>query len=363
VMLALAVRHQKAVASWQAAGLIVGFAGAVLIFTPWHTAGGLFSAGGLECLAASISYAVSYIYMDRFLARRGIGSVVLSACQLAAAAVMLAIALAVTGAATPHVTAESVAAIVVLGIVGTGFAYVLNYQIITSEGATAASTVTYLLPVVAIVLGVLVLGESITVTTLAGIALVLAGGGPDASPGETSYRFAESIFGTHPCARSLCHPGGPDGKGQARGQAQKRAANLAIGWCCYREDWGKRGPELRPSMPLPPRVGKLVVHVLGSTVGLVGQPTCLDADDSKETVDPESHQDRYDDVGPPHVDHHFSCTSCAFPYVMCLPRDQRLNTLGLDGVSSIVIVGRSRPLRARWHGLRRSVAGTHGQGE
>ncbi len=51
----------------------------------------------------------------------------------------------------------------------------LNYQIITSEGATVASTVTYLLPVVAIVLGVLVLSESITVTALAGIALVLAG--------------------------------------------------------------------------------------------------------------------------------------------------------------------------------------------
>ena len=85
VVLALAVRHQKSVTSWQAAGLIVGLAGAVLIFTPWHTAGGLFSAGGLECLAASVSYAVSYIYMDRFLARRGIGPVVLSACQLAAA--------------------------------------------------------------------------------------------------------------------------------------------------------------------------------------------------------------------------------------------------------------------------------------
>ena len=171
VVLALAVRHQKSVTSWQAAGLIVGFAGAVLIFTPWHTAGGLFSAGGLECLAAS----VSYIYMDRFLARRGIGSVLLSACQLAAAAVMLAITLAVTGAPAPHVTAGNVAAIAVLGIIGTGFAYVLNYQIITSEGATVASTVTYLLPVVAIVLGVLVLGESITVTTLAGIALVLIG--------------------------------------------------------------------------------------------------------------------------------------------------------------------------------------------
>jgi len=137
VVLALAVRHQKSVTSWQAAGLITGFAGAVLIFTPWHTAGGLLSAGGLECLAASISYAVS--------------------------------------AQTPHVTTEDVAAIAVLGIIGTGLAYVLNYQIITSEGATVASTVTYLLPVVAIVLGVLVLGETITMITLAGIALVLAG--------------------------------------------------------------------------------------------------------------------------------------------------------------------------------------------
>ena len=72
-------------------------------------------------------------------------------------------------------TAESVAAIAVLGIIGTGFAYVLNYQIITSEGATVASTVTYLLPVVAIILGVLVLDESITVTMLGGIALVLTG--------------------------------------------------------------------------------------------------------------------------------------------------------------------------------------------
>ena len=33
-------------------------------------------------------------------------------------------------------------------------------------------------------------------------------------------RSAESIFGTHACARSLCRPGGPDGKGQARGQAR-----------------------------------------------------------------------------------------------------------------------------------------------
>jgi len=175
VMLALAVRHQKRVTGWQAAGLVIGFAGAVLIFAPWRTSSELFSAGGLESLGASVSYAVSYIYMDRFLARQGIGAIVLSACQLAAAAVVLAVVLMVSGVRTPQLTTENVAAIAVLGIAGTGFAYVLNYQIITSDGATVASTVTYLLPVVAIVLGVLVLSEQITAMTLGGIALVLAG--------------------------------------------------------------------------------------------------------------------------------------------------------------------------------------------
>ena len=154
VMLALAVRHHKRVTRWQTAGLAAGFAGAALIFSPWRRASELLSRGGLECLAASVSYAVSYIYMDRFLVRRGISAIVLSACQLAAAAVILAIALGVAGVRTPHVTGQDIAAVAVLGIIGTGFAYVLNYQIITSDGAAAASMMTYLLPVVAIVLGV-----------------------------------------------------------------------------------------------------------------------------------------------------------------------------------------------------------------
>lgn len=79
VTIALADRHQKTLTRWHMAGLIVGFAGAVLIFSPWHTATGLFSPGGFECLAASISYAISYVYMDRFLARRGLSATVLSA--------------------------------------------------------------------------------------------------------------------------------------------------------------------------------------------------------------------------------------------------------------------------------------------
>ena len=174
VVVALAVRHQKTIRTRQAAGLLTGFAGAVLIFAPWRS-GGFASAGAVECLAAAASYGISYVYMDRFLVRRGIGSVTLSACQLLAAALLLAIALGFAGAPSPHWSVTTIASILVLGLIGTGAAYVLNYQIISSEGATIASTVTYLLPVVAIILGVIVLNESFTVLIAAGIVLVLIG--------------------------------------------------------------------------------------------------------------------------------------------------------------------------------------------
>ena len=84
------------------------------------------SAGGLECLAASISYAISYVYMDRFLARRGMSPITLSACQLLVAAALLAIVLGVSGAGVPQSSAASLASLVVLGVLGTGVAYVLN---------------------------------------------------------------------------------------------------------------------------------------------------------------------------------------------------------------------------------------------
>jgi drug/metabolite transporter (DMT)-like permease len=117
---------------------------------------------------------------------------VLSACQLAVAAAMLVVVLGVSGARTPHWTAEGTAALAVLGIVGTGVAYVLNYQIISSDGATVASTVTYLLPVIAIVLGVLVLHETVTALTLAGIALVLAGVALTRRPAAARHRDGDA---------------------------------------------------------------------------------------------------------------------------------------------------------------------------
>lgn len=175
VVVALVSRHERTLPLARAAGLLVGFGGAMLVFSPWQDGSGLASAGGIECLGAAASYGVSFVYMDKFLARRGISPVALSGCQLLTASGFLAVALGAAGAPGPRLDATVAISIAILGMLGTGIAYVLNYQIITSAGATSASTVTYLLPVVAIILGVAVLGEHVGVLTLAGIALILAG--------------------------------------------------------------------------------------------------------------------------------------------------------------------------------------------
>lgn len=72
---------------------------------------------------------------------------------------------------------DVVVSVLALGTLGTGVAYSLNYRLIRNEGATTASTVTYLLPIVAVTLGAAVLGETITWNLLAGTAIVLLGVG------------------------------------------------------------------------------------------------------------------------------------------------------------------------------------------
>ncbi len=68
-----------------------------------------------------------------------------------------------------------VLAILVLGILGTGVAYVINYTLIATEGPTAAGVVTYLVPAVAVALGVAFLSEPIGPNLLTGAVLILLG--------------------------------------------------------------------------------------------------------------------------------------------------------------------------------------------
>jgi hypothetical protein len=68
-----------------------------------------------------------------------------------------------------------------------------------------------------------------------------------------------------------------------------------------------------PALPWITVLVVQVVQVLGSTVGLAAKPTCVEADQGSEAVDPEKKQDHYDDVHPPHADHHFSVSVFACP--------------------------------------------------
>ncbi|MFR9731469.1 DMT family transporter [Saccharopolyspora sp. MS10] len=157
------------------AGLGLGFAGALLISAPWH--GAAAGLGVLACLGAAASYGVAYVHIGRNLAGRpgAPAPLALAAMQLTAATGIAALALPLDGLPAVRFAPLPLLAVAVLGVFGTGVGFALNYRLIADEGPTAASTVTYLMPVVSVLLGTLVLDERLGWRVLLGMALVLAG--------------------------------------------------------------------------------------------------------------------------------------------------------------------------------------------
>ena len=171
----LAARTERQVTTVRVIGLLVGFAGALVILAPWNAPSPGAIGGALACLGAAASYGLSYVYMGRRLAGRGLSPLVLSAAQLTAATGLLLLVTPAAGLQPIQLTPAVLAAITILGALGTGTAYVLNYRLITDEGPTATSTVTYLLPVVAVVLGIVFLSEPAAAHLLIGTGIVLVG--------------------------------------------------------------------------------------------------------------------------------------------------------------------------------------------
>ena len=127
------------------------------------------------CLAATACHGIAFVWLRRFSVGRGVDAVTVAACQVGVAA-LVALALAPLTATGPvRLTVPVALAVLVLGAVGTGMAYVWNAAVVAGWGAANASTITYLTPLVGVTLGVIVLVEVITWNQPVGAVLVVAG--------------------------------------------------------------------------------------------------------------------------------------------------------------------------------------------
>lgn len=176
VLAALAVLPEERLTRTRALGLVLGMAGVVVVLAPWRQ--GLSTSsllGEVACLGAAASYGVGFVYTKRLLSGRGLTAAALATGQLVAATVILGLLAPLVATGPVRLGPAVVAAVVTLGAVNTGFAYLLYHFLVEESGATGASAVTYLVPVVAVTLGVVARGESLTWTLLAGGAVVIVG--------------------------------------------------------------------------------------------------------------------------------------------------------------------------------------------
>ncbi|MHB8682215.1 MAG: DMT family transporter [Acidimicrobiales bacterium] len=157
-------------------GLGVGFAGVLVVLGVWS--GGLSGSsieGHLLCIGAAASYGVGIPYSQRFLLGRGDQPLSLATGQLVMGSIQLAVvSLALTGA--PHsLPARVVVSVLLLGVLGTGIAFVVSYSLTRDVGATVSSTVTYLIPVFSTAAGVVILGEHLRWNEPVGAVVILVG--------------------------------------------------------------------------------------------------------------------------------------------------------------------------------------------
>jgi drug/metabolite transporter (DMT)-like permease len=156
-------------------GLITGFVGvAILVGLDVADLGSASATGEIALIGATISYAIGNVYAKRYV--HGLRPMIPAVMQVF-------FALVITGAlafATEHPlsvawTPEALMAIVWLGLLGSGVAYLAYFRTLQRWGATRTSLVAYLLPIWGIGLGALVLSEPITPNMLVGAGLIIGG--------------------------------------------------------------------------------------------------------------------------------------------------------------------------------------------
>jgi len=155
-------------------GVLIGLAGVVILVLPDVTAKGFGSsvAGAVAVVVAAISYAFSALYQRKKL--RGASVYEVSVGQLALTT-LLAIPIAAPSLPSWHFALPSTAAVVALGVGGSGLAYLLYYYINNSLGSVRATGVTILVPMTAVLWGVVLLGETLSLPIVIGMVVILAG--------------------------------------------------------------------------------------------------------------------------------------------------------------------------------------------
>ena len=156
-------------------GLVVGFVGvAILVGLDITDLGSADAVGELALLGATISYAIGAVYARAHI--HGLRPMIPALFQVFFGLVVVSILAVVMEHPFAAVPApEALFAIVWLGLLGSGLAYLCFFRILQRWGATRTSLVAYLLPVFGIALGALVLKEPIAPSTLLGTVLVIGG--------------------------------------------------------------------------------------------------------------------------------------------------------------------------------------------
>lgn len=154
------------------AGILIGIVGVGLIFGVDLGDGGSALGGGLMVLGATVGYAIGGFMIKRsFSALDAIG--VVTVTMTLSALMTLPVAVATAPEAVPG--GGTIAAMVALGVGGTGIAFAIFYTLIAQLGPAKASLVAYIAPGFAVVYGVTLRGEELTVATIAGLVLIVGG--------------------------------------------------------------------------------------------------------------------------------------------------------------------------------------------
>jgi drug/metabolite transporter (DMT)-like permease len=171
VLLALRFDPSERVSGARLIGLCIGFVGVAALLGLNVGGDALGVLGGTMVLGAALCYAASALMVKRLGSLAPIGGTSIS---LGVATLVLA-PFALLNAPTALPSGPVLASLIALGVVCTALAYVIYFSLIVAAGATRAALITYVNPAVAVVLGVLILSEPITVGTVVGFALIIVG--------------------------------------------------------------------------------------------------------------------------------------------------------------------------------------------